>query len=300
MNLPADIANQALDAIGRPDMALGDLQGGTEAGKVLLRAYGQCMRQLIRAAHWNWARKQASLVLLADATGNTPLVGTVVPQGWVYEYETPTDLEKPRCVPANWNNPANDAPQSKIQIAATPLGTGVGVPSPVPFRVQPTRFLEAFDPNYPDASAGIDTPGVSPVGRKVILSNVKNATLIYTAFLPYPNLWDSLFRSAFVAYLASEVALPLWAKEDRAFGLRVRDSQEAIVKEKVIQARLTDGNSDGPPTSDIRVDWMDTRYSAGPGMRSGWGLGGPGWGGDGPGMLWGGWDGLAVASGAVF
>jgi hypothetical protein len=88
MDTPASIANQALDAIGRGgDIVIGDLTEGTREAKVILRAYSQCLRQLLRSANWDFARKQAPLVLLADQTGQTPNVGTIVSAtNWLYEY----------------------------------------------------------------------------------------------------------------------------------------------------------------------------------------------------------------------
>jgi hypothetical protein len=295
--LSADIANQALDAIGRSSMAIGDLEEGTDAARILLRAYPQCMRQLLRSAHWNWARRQTPLLLLADASGNTPNVGTNVPQGWLYSYASPQDNMKSRFVPWNTQNQATAIPSDNIQIPSTPQVTGMGN-QPVPMRPRPAKFLEATDYNNLPPSPGIDTPGVSPIGRTVILTNVREATLVYTCFNPYPQVWDALFRAAMVAYLASEVALAMWEKDDKVFGLRVREAQEAIVRGKVTEARLVDGNV-GTYTSDIAVDWMRTRYSGGPGLNNVWGAGAFG-GGDGDGVYGYGYDSLPLASGAVF
>lgn len=298
---PSDVVNQALDAIGRSPDAPIDIEDGSDAGKVMLRAYLQCLRQLLRAANWNFARKQAPMLLLADASGNTPDVGTVVPYGWLYEYAMPEDCVKARFVPWNYLNPATAIPAGNIQTPSTPQTTGLGT-LPVPFRPIPAKFLVTSDFNYPPATPGdYETPGVSPVARTVICTNVNQAQLVYTAVMAYPSLWDPQFRAAMVAYLASEVALPLWVKEDRKFGLQVRDEQIGIVRSKVVEARIADGN-EGTYSSDISVDWMRTRYQGGPGVGpwgAGWASGGPGWGGDGG--VWGyGYDTLAVASGAVF
>ena len=102
--LPTDIANQAIDAIMWPEV-LGDLEDGSHEAAIVLRAYRQCLMQLLRAAHWAFARKTAPLILLADATGNSPNVGTVVPNPWFcYEYEYPTDCAKStRCSARSFN-----------------------------------------------------------------------------------------------------------------------------------------------------------------------------------------------------
>src|ERR1700749_4046 len=235
---PAGVANQALDAIMWPDNRLGDLEEGTAEAQVCLRAYGECLKQLLRAAPWDFARKQAPLTLLADASGNTPLVGTIVPQGWIYEYTYPVDCAKMRFIPANFANLAANIPSSNIEISPVPPIPGLAQ-QPIGMRGRPTRFLVASDFNYPIPAGPQpwDVPGVSPQGRTVILSNVREAQAVYTAQMDYSSVWDSLFRSAFVAYLASEIAGPIWAKKDVKTGMAMRDHQIPIVTMKVKEAR---------------------------------------------------------------
>lgn len=296
---PSDIGAQVLDAIAWPEV-LGDLNDGSDHANILLRAYGQCLEQLQRAANWDMCRKEAPLVLLADATGNTALVGTSVPYPWLYSYQYPTDCVKMRFVPWNFANPSTVIPADNIQIPQTPLVDGLGDTSRIGARVRPARFLVATDFNNPSLDpSDYETRGVSPQGRTVILTNVREATGVYTANMIYPSVWDPLFRAAFVAYLASEVALPIWAKKDAKFGLLIRNQQAEIVRAKVKEARLVDGNEGGPSSSDIRTDWIDVRASGGQGFVNGnWG--GAGWGaGDGPGVWSYGFDALTVA-GAVF
>ena len=293
-NLPTDLSNQALDAIGWAEI-LGDIQDGSREAQVLLRAYSECLKQLLRAAHWDFARKQAPLDLLADASGNTANVGTLVPTPWVYEYEYPIDSMKARFVPQNLQNQASVIPSNNIQIPQTPLVGGIGNQL-LGQRVRPARFLVATDFNYPSPAGQNtwDVQGVSPQGRTVVLTNVRSATLVYTAQMLYPSVWDSLFRSAFVAYLAAEVALPIWAKKDAKFGLAMRAQQIPILKAKIEEARLVDGNEVGLSSSDIRSPWIDARRTGG-----GW-RGGGDWGGSGGDGVYGyGWDSLTVA-GAVF
>lgn len=290
MNLPADIANQALDAIGI-HQEIGDLQEGTRPARVLLRAYGQCLRQLLRSAHWDFARKTAPLSLLADASGQTPLVGNMVPVPWQYEYEYPIDCMKVRFVP--WNGPGlNSAvPTSNIQIPGTPLTTGQQ-PALAGQRLRPTRFTIATDPNYPpDGTESWNVQGVSPQGRTVVLSNVKDALVVYTALMTYPSVWDPLFRAAMVAYLGSEVVLAL--HDDKKFALTLRSQQIGVVKQKLTEARMIDGN-EGWYSSDIRVDWMDFRNARGWGGAGAWGEG------EGPGVIGYGWDRCGFADGSAF
>lgn len=299
MNLPTDIGNQALDAVGW-DQQLGDIEEGTREAQVILRAYRQCLMQLLRACHWDFARKQAPLTLLADATGQTANVGTLVPTPWIYEYAYPTDCMKLRFVPWTYP-PQNTAPSGNIVPvnSSLPIMTGLSAPPLGSGRLRPSRFLVATDFNYPPPTGTInwETQGVSPQGRTVILTNVQQAQAVYTALVLYPSVWDPLFRAAMVSYLGSEVALPLWAKRDVKIGMTMRAEQIKIAKEKITQARITDGN-EGHYSSDISVDWMNTRFVGGPSWN-GWGPGG-GPAGGGFGVCGYGWDTCAFADGTAF
>ena len=295
MNLPEDVCNQALDAAA-VDLVIGDLQEGTREAQVLLRAYQQCLLQLLRSANWNFTRKRATLQLLGDATGNTPNVGTAVVKPWVYEYALPPDCVKARFVPANVWPPNNLQVPGNISIPTTPIMTGL--PNPQINRPQdvPAKFLVATDFNYPveivPNTEWWETPGISPEGRTVVLTNVYCADLVYTAYMRYPNVWDALFRAAFVSYLASEIVLPL--AKDKKFGLVLRDKLVASVVEKLKQARIRDGD-EGMPSANLSVDWMRTRTGGG-----GWG-GTPWWGwGNSPGVFGYGWDMLSCSDGNTY
>jgi hypothetical protein len=297
---PADIANQALDACGLSEFVIGDLEEGTFPAQVMLRNYWTCLRALLRGANWDFARTQAPLLLLADASGQTPGVGNVVPQGqFQYEYAYPVDCARVRFIP--WQpflNPGAPTGNIAPPNASAPIMTGLNVSPLQGQRIRPARFVISSDPNYP-APGGSQTnliQGQSPEGNTVILTNVPNAQVIYTAYKLYPSVWDMLFRSAMVAYLASEVAFPLWVKlkTDPKMGLQLRKENIALLKAKVTEARLVDGN-EGVASNDIRVDWISTRRSGG-GM-TGWQGGSNDWG---PGGYGGGWDSMGLADGSVF
>ena len=166
-NLPSDIANQALDAIFWPEI-LGDIEDGSHEAAITLRAYRQCLMQLLRAAHWSFARKTAPMMLLADATGNTPNVGTVVPNPWfLYEYEYPGGCAKVRFVPWNLANQASLVPANNIQIPPTPLVGGLGPQLALGQRVQPAKFTVETDFNYPPP-AGAQTWECRGLVRKAV------------------------------------------------------------------------------------------------------------------------------------
>lgn len=302
MNLPTDVVNQSLDAAG-VDFTLGDIEEGTRPAQVILRAYGQCRKQLLRACHWNFARWTAPMTLLADRTGQTPNVGTlVIDQRFQYEYSYPTNALKVRFVP--WNNqpqagavpPGNiqpSDPNAPLTTAQNQINWG---------RIRPARFCEATDYNYPPP-AGQETwqvQGVSPQARTVILTNVQNATACYTADMLYPSNWDPMFRAGLVSYIASEIALPLAEKGQKPLALKIRSELIASTKAKITQARLSDGN-EGWYSSDIPVDWMNARRTGGYGFGGGAPGFGGGWsGGDECGVLGYGWDACGFADGSAY
>ncbi len=293
MSTPTEIANEALDQAGC-NIIIGDLTEGTHAAQVCLRSYSTCRQQLLRAAHWQFARKEAPMVLLADATGQTPDVGTMVPTSWIYEYAYPIDCLQVICVP--WNCQIEPGtPPGNYGVPATPQVSNLGQQPIAGGRIIPARYLVAFDPNYPADPASLPSPGTSPAGSKVVLTNVKNAKLIYTTDQLYPEIWDGLFRQAMISYMAQRIAVPL--HEDKKLGVAMRNQQIEIVKKAVMDARTADGR-EAWISSDLAVDWMQVRNSGGP-----W-SGNNGWGGFGQGMgqigSWGGYDGLTLANGSAF
>ena len=278
-NLVADVMNQALDAIGWGTI-IGDPEEGTREAQILLRAYGQCRKQLLRGAHWDFARKTAQMNLLADASGQTANVGSIVPVPWLYEYSYPTDCLKARFIP--WNPQITPAqPPGNIQTGSAPVVTGLVQGPIVGQRIKPARFTVATDPNFTSqpGSNGWEIPGVSPMGSTVILTNVQTATLVYTMDMLYPNMWDAQFRAAFVAYIGAEVALPLWMQKDVKIGMAMRTQQIAIVKDKLKAARITDGN-EGWFSSDLYPDWMRIRNTGGGYGANNWDAGVLGYGYD--------------------
>lgn len=299
MSLPETLANRALDAAGS-DEPIGNIQDGSRESKIIIRHYGPVLRQLLRAAHWDMARKQAPLQLLADATGQTANVGNQVPAPWIYEYAYPIDCMKLRFVPLNPGNVASASPAGNIALPATPLMTGLGQPSSSQPRLVPTRFLIATDYNYP---AQIQTgpggtewwniQGISPSNRTVILTNVQQAIGVYTCLQTAPSLWDALFEAAFVAALAEKISVPLDTDPTKKKGIVFRDRNIVIAKECIRQARVSDGNEMWTTTDHV-PDWIRVRNSGAWGSQ--WGGGSSG----GPGVLSCGWDAYGFGDGSAF
>ncbi len=298
MTTPTSLSNRALDQIGAEGV-LGDITDGTRAAQLCLRQYNPCRQQLLRAANWNFARKDAPLVMLAARGGNIPNVATQVIYPWLYEYEYPIDCMRARCVPLN--SRFDLAPPPGNIVPTNPLPPA-GI-YPAPFwgggQIQPARWLEAVDPNYPSIQGQIfwESRGSSPAGRTVILTDVCYAHLIYTCDVIYPNMWDPLFEEAFVSLIASWIALPL--NKDKKLGMALRREQIAITKEKVSAARAADGN-EAVGGTDLAVDWMRARRAGGTSGSNFGGIGGFAGGGYPGGGSWAGYGGLALADGTVF
>lgn len=264
---PTSVANEAIDAAGLR-FTLGDIEEGVHPSQVLLRHYWTCLNQLLRAAPWNFARKQADLLLLADSTGQTTGVGTLVPRPWVYAYAMPTDCVRMRYIPWNpFNQPAVPAGNIVPPDSGSPLMTNLDQNANAGARLVPARYLVTTDINNIPAGAGNDAQGISPIGRTIICTNVRYAIGIYTFQAIYPNLWDAQFRAAMVAFLASVIAVPL--HDDKKFGMQMRDRNIAIAHTVVKNARVSDG-LEGWHSSDLSVDWMRFRNSGGYGGWASW------------------------------
>src|SRR4051794_21403829 len=99
---------------------LGDLYEGTTPAKAALRQYLPTLEKLLGAAHWTFARKTVTMILVADATAGEP---TISP--WIYEYLVPEDCMQVRFVP---NQPS---PWVQFQTASlTPIVAGVATVTP--------------------------------------------------------------------------------------------------------------------------------------------------------------------------
>lgn len=204
-------------------------------------------------------------MLLGDASGLDKSVGTSVIQPWVYCYAYPIDCMKARFVPMQ-SGPTSSVPDGNITPTngTVPLMGGLSTPM-TGAAMRPARYMEAVDPNYTPADGSLfwETQGQSPQGNAVLLTNVKNAMLVYTGLMVYPSLWDSQFRAAMVAFLASEVAFAMWSTKGKPeFGLKVRDEQMKIAAMRIREARVTDGN-EGWHSADFVPDWMRFRNVGG-------------------------------------
>ena len=139
--------------------------------------------------------------------------------------------------------------------------------------------------NLPDLT-GIE--GVGLTGRRIILTNVANASLVYTKLVLEIEQWDPLFSQAFVSLLAARIAMAVI--EDKKRATVERNAQVAIAKDAVQSARTANGNDSGfPKNLNHEAPWIRAR------------TGGAAWNSwDGPGSLYCAWDAIAWPDGSVF
>lgn len=179
----ADVVNLALQRIGYPGR-IGNIFDGSTAAKDSLDIYSQTRDDALRSGNWPFASRTATAALLKSA----PTGGYIPPnnwdptqhppQPWSYEYTYPSDcLEVRACKPSVFFTP-NFAPQY------------------YPFAI-------ANDNAYAPA-------------RRVVLSNVANALLIYTAQVTDPSQWPPDFVEAFAADLGQRLAPALMKSLDMA------------------------------------------------------------------------------------
>ena len=253
---PASIVNLALDALGQPGKLIGDLSDGSVVSEASRRNYGLVLRGILRTAHWNFARKQASLELLGDNTGQSSVpVSSYVDTPWTYAYAWPTDGVALRWMPlTNLNNNAT-----------TNLTTGA--PYSPPAMLMPTRFLVSSTDQYPLLSgeqSWASMPdfqrieGAGPLARRIILSDNPLAQMVYTRLVTTIEEWDPMFRQAMISAMA--VVLAPVAIDDPKLRSAERDKHVAIAKIAIDNARVSNGNDAGSPQStDHTPNWISAR-----------------------------------------
>jgi hypothetical protein len=275
---PEDIINRALDECGVEP--IGSFTDGSTASRAAERIYWPTLRQLLSAAHWNFARKQQPMVMLADISGQL-MTARDVPAPWGYMYEWPVNCVHARFVPMT-SISTFAAPRPPIFSDGSPaIPTNFGSNSPSPFIV-----TSANRPNDL-ASSWFEIEGHDPEQTRVILSMQPNADLVFTALMQYPDAWDPLFEQAMVSALACRLAMPVI--EDKKFARVVRADNMQMARAALDAARVRDGN-EGWTVQNHTPDWIRARIGSG----MGW---------DGAGVLCYGWSSipwLGEDSGGVF
>lgn len=229
------IVNMALAEIrARTNVTSINPSDGTKAGDLAALMYQPRFDGLARAAHWNCLKWQASLTLAKAASGtpeNPTGADPQPPAPWQYEYAWPSSpfCLKPRYIVP----PINSA-------GGVPFLTNLGL-------MQPPLSLRSAIPFTVSADSDADGNAV-----KVILTNIAQASLVYTARITDPNLWDSNFVEAFVMVLSAWFAEPITGSD------KLTSQKVILASNMVTQARISDGN-EGPTSSDHLPDWIRVR-----------------------------------------
>lgn len=241
MTSPVDVANMALDNIGaRFSITSIDPPGppNNPNATVVARHYQPKIDALHRAAHWNCTRKQITMTVLKAAQGTPENPDGSKPQPptpWQYEYAYPADCLKARFLLPN-------PPTSGT--APTPVLAAGLVQTPVWFPPIGAKFVVAIDT---DANGN---------QIKVILTDLEYASLVYTARIVNPDLWDPHFL------LAATATLGAWLVNPVARNAEVLKEQVQIASNVILQARVSDGN-EGVTSVDHLPDWMQVRGFSG-------------------------------------
>lgn len=239
MTTSTDIANRALAAIAaRTTIANVELEQSPEAKQVRL-LYAPTRDALLRAAHWNFARRTASLSLLKSAPGTpeNPSGGgawnpaTMPAPPWLYQYAYPSDCVLMRYVIP----PPPVAGATTPPIFSTPYSGSVPIPS-----ARPVAFVVAND----------DDSTNNPIN--VVLTNAASAVGCWTRRIESEDLWDASFQEAMVMALGSRLALALTGNVDVSRNV----AQQAMGT--ITAARARDGN-EGITTVDHVPDWLIAR-----------------------------------------
>ena len=210
---------------------------GSKQADACSQLYSYVFNALARTAPWNCLRKQATLSLIAAATG-TPEnpTGDDYPQPptpYLYSYALPSDCLMVRyLVPSLPAGSGSGTPQTTASIAAATTFPGVGQ----------IYFAVAYDTDSSD----------NPI--QVILTNQSQAQAVYTVNQSNPTIWDSLFQDAFTASLAAYL-VPALSLNLPLMQINIKAAEGAIAV-----ARRQD-NNEGVTTQNRDAIWITARGS---------------------------------------
>lgn len=222
MSSETDVVNRALSEIGARITIVSLSEDTSTAGVNARLHYYPIRDQLIRCAPWGFARK----TMVASQIGN--LVDGSSPYPWQYMYAYPPDCLKMRYVLP----PPPDPPPATMQ-----PGTVQIVPWSGPRR--DWRYVVADDD-----STGVD--------RKVILSNVPNAILVYNKRVWNVQLWDPEFEDAAVMALSNKLVVPL------SGNINMKKTWAQLCEVAIAKAKVSDGN-ETIATTEHEPDWITAR-----------------------------------------
>lgn len=194
------ICNRALSKIGTRSSIASITEGSAEAEACNLN-FNPVRDQLLRAAHWGFARKFETAAVLKYGVGAVEFTGTVPsvwssdypPQPWLYTYGYPADALLIRYVTGQPSG--SSATVGGVQIFSTTNAVFNSSSAP-----SPQRWAKGLDTD----EDGNDIP--------VIWTNTYRAIFCYTKRVTNTDVWDTLFENAMVNALAGAIAMQLTGK----------------------------------------------------------------------------------------
>ncbi len=232
------VSNLALLSVGaRTSVSSISPSDGSTAADAIATLFSFVFQNLARSARWHCLNKQLTLTLIqaAQGTPENPTGTTLLlpAQPWLYGYLLPPDSLMVREIfpPANTSGSAVN--QLAISNSVTPLMPGT---YQIPYAI-----------GYTTDSSN------NPL--EVILTNQENALANYTVNQQNPQLWDSLFTSAFVASLAAYLVPAL------SLNPPLMQQQIAVAEKMIALAKAQDGN-ETPSVQTYTPEWIRTRVGA--------------------------------------
>lgn len=244
MTTETDVANRALSAIGTRSSIASLSEVSNEARAASLHII-PVRDELLRMAPWNCATNFNSLTVICSAPGtpenptDTSTVWTkgLPPPPWAYEYGYPSDCIRPLWI----------VPQFTTGFAGgVPITTAITGGAPQFWNGPPVKFKVAID----QIKNGV--PAVDGTDQRVILTNQEQAILCYLKQITNPDVMDQQFIQAWVAGLASRIAIALTGDKVLA------NSKVTEANTYVALARAGDGN-EGLTVNDVTPDFIRIR-----------------------------------------
>lgn len=231
------LCNRALLAVGSRTQ-ISSINEDSPAANACATLYAPTCEAVFRSAPWNCLRKQATLTLLAAASGTPENPdGTAMPlppAPYLYQYALPSD-----CLDVRYLVPSLPATAPGGAIPLTTASVTNAPPSYCDYQID---FAVAYATDATNA----------PI--QVILTDQEQAQCVYTVNQPNPVIWDSLMEQAFVSTLAVYLVPAL------SLQMELMKIQIALAKEAMSQARIRDGD-EGDTVQDRIPDWIRARNS---------------------------------------
>jgi hypothetical protein len=218
------IANQALGACrARTAQITSFNQSGPEA-TTIRQNYADTRDSLLRLFDWTFAKSTVSLGNPTKSYDPTAAswANTQPPPPWLYEYAFPAGVVKVRAI------------------------FGQNLPNVI----VPSLPGQDLGPGLPYFSYEVVNDG----GAKVIVTNAPSAIAVVTLGTLDPSVWDPQFGQAFVAMLASNIAIPLTGDINLANAL-VKSAYQLLEEAKVSAA------NESTTIQHIATDWIRARGS---------------------------------------